>query len=70
MLEAGKMGKHKDLSEFNKFQIVMARQLDQRISKTAAFVGVPGLQWSVPIKVVQGRESGESVTGSWAAKAH
>ncbi|KAK3528931.1 hypothetical protein QTP70_012850 [Hemibagrus guttatus] len=37
-LEAGKMGKSKDLSEFGKGQIVMARRLDQSISKTAALV--------------------------------
>ncbi|KAK3536469.1 hypothetical protein QTP86_013796, partial [Hemibagrus guttatus] len=36
---AGKMDKSKDLSEFEKGQIVMARQLDQSISKTAALVG-------------------------------
>ncbi|KAK3510793.1 hypothetical protein QTP70_022707 [Hemibagrus guttatus] len=35
----GKMGKCKDLSEFDKGQIVMARPLDQSISKTAALVG-------------------------------
>ncbi|KAK3516229.1 hypothetical protein QTP70_006376 [Hemibagrus guttatus] len=34
-----KMGKCKDLSEFDKGQIVMARRLDQSISKTAALVG-------------------------------
>ncbi|KAK3528122.1 hypothetical protein QTP86_023845 [Hemibagrus guttatus] len=39
VLEAGKMGKHKDLSEFDKGQIVKARQLDQSLSKTAALVG-------------------------------
>ncbi|ROL46605.1 hypothetical protein DPX16_3702 [Anabarilius grahami] len=33
------MGKHKDLSEFDKDQIVMARRLGQSISKTAALVG-------------------------------
>ncbi|KAK3557839.1 hypothetical protein QTP86_003179 [Hemibagrus guttatus] len=33
------MGKRKDLSEFDKGQIVMARPLDQSISKTAALVG-------------------------------
>ncbi|KAK3543232.1 hypothetical protein QTP70_014109 [Hemibagrus guttatus] len=33
------MGKRKDLSEFDKGQIVIARQLDQNISKTAALVG-------------------------------
>ncbi|KAK3562475.1 hypothetical protein QTP86_034585, partial [Hemibagrus guttatus] len=35
----GKMGKCKDLSEFDKDQIMMARRLDQSISKTAALVG-------------------------------
>ncbi|KAK3571264.1 hypothetical protein QTP86_005978 [Hemibagrus guttatus] len=33
------MGKCKDLSEFDKGQIVMARRLDQSVSKTAALVG-------------------------------
>ncbi|KAK3569752.1 hypothetical protein QTP86_004077 [Hemibagrus guttatus] len=33
------MGKRKDLNEFDKVQIVMARRLDQSISKTAALVG-------------------------------
>ncbi|ROL44000.1 hypothetical protein DPX16_10284 [Anabarilius grahami] len=33
------MGKRKDLSEFDKEQIVMARRLGQSISKTAALVG-------------------------------
>ncbi len=32
--------------------------------------GVPGLQWSVSISIVQGRNSGEPATGSWVAKAH
>ncbi|KAK3507998.1 hypothetical protein QTP70_010154 [Hemibagrus guttatus] len=36
---SGKMDKCKDLSEFDKDQIVMARPLDQSISKTAALVG-------------------------------
>ncbi|ROL49972.1 hypothetical protein DPX16_6380 [Anabarilius grahami] len=39
VLEAGKMGKRKDLSEFDKGEIVMARQLGQSISETAALVG-------------------------------
>ncbi|KAK3543475.1 hypothetical protein QTP70_022071 [Hemibagrus guttatus] len=39
VLEAGKMDKRKDLSKFDKGQIVMARPLDQNISKTAALVG-------------------------------
>ncbi|KAK3518152.1 hypothetical protein QTP70_033248, partial [Hemibagrus guttatus] len=38
-LEAGKMDKRKDFSEFYKGQIVLARRLDQSISKTAALVG-------------------------------
>ncbi|ROI69383.1 hypothetical protein DPX16_14323 [Anabarilius grahami] len=33
------MGKHKDLSEFDKDQIVMFRRLGLSISKTAALVG-------------------------------
>lgn len=33
------MGKHKDLSKFDKGQIVMARRLGHSISKTAILVG-------------------------------
>ena len=50
------MSKRKDLIHFDKGQIVIAGWLSQSISKTA--------------KVVQGRTSGEPVTGSWAPKAH
>ncbi|KAK3523466.1 hypothetical protein QTP86_033597, partial [Hemibagrus guttatus] len=39
MEETGKVNKCKDLSEFDKGQIVMARPLDQSISKTAGLVG-------------------------------
>ncbi len=45
VLEAGKMGKCKDLREFD--TIVMARRLGQSISKTT---GVSSLQFSVSIK--------------------
>ncbi|KAK3538529.1 hypothetical protein QTP86_006693 [Hemibagrus guttatus] len=38
-LTPGKMGKRKDLSQFDEGQIVMARRMDQSISKTAALVG-------------------------------
>ena len=44
------MGKHKDLSEFDKDQIVMARRLGQGISKTAALVKCP---WSVVVSIYQ-----------------
>jgi len=65
------MGKRKNLSEFDKGQIVMARRLGQSISKTAALVGVfPVCSGQFLSKVVQGRNSGEPATGSWAAKAH
>ena len=50
MLEAGKMGKCKDLSEFDKEQIVMARQLDQSVSKIAALVGC---SWSAVVSIYQ-----------------
>ena len=50
MLEAGKMDKQKDLSKFDKGQIVKARWLGQNISKTFQFLlGVPSVQWSVSI---------------------
>lgn len=39
MLEAGKMGKRKGLSESDTGQIVMSKRLGQRIFKTAALVG-------------------------------
>ncbi|ROL49918.1 Calsyntenin-2 [Anabarilius grahami] len=68
VLEAGKMGKRKVLSEFDKGQIVMARRLIQSISKTAALVGCSR---SAVVSIYQKWfNSGEPVTGSWAAKAH
>ena len=50
MLEAGKMGKCKDLSRFDNDQIVMARQLGQNISRTAALVGC---SWSAVVSMYQ-----------------
>ena len=44
------MGKCKDLSEFDKRQIVMARRLGQSISRTAALVGC---SWSAVISFYQ-----------------
>ncbi|KAG7323793.1 hypothetical protein KOW79_013495 [Hemibagrus wyckioides] len=38
---AGKMDKQKDLSDFDKGQIVMALQLGQSVSETADLVGCP-----------------------------
>ena len=58
------MGKRKDLSDFDKGSIVMARRLGQSISKTAICSG------QHLSKVVQGRKSGEPAIGSWAAMAH
>ncbi|KAK3509168.1 hypothetical protein QTP70_020279 [Hemibagrus guttatus] len=55
------------LASLTKGQIVMARQLDQCISKTAALVGCSR---SAVVSIYQGRNSGEPATGSWAAKAH
>ncbi|KAI5105476.1 metallophosphoesterase domain containing 2b [Silurus meridionalis] len=49
VFEAGKMGKRKDLSEFDKAQIVMSRRLGQSISKTAALVGC---SWSAMLNAV------------------
>ncbi|KAK3527502.1 hypothetical protein QTP86_023720 [Hemibagrus guttatus] len=66
--ESRKMGKLKDLSEFDKRQIVMARQLDQSISKTAALVGC---SQSAVVSICQKwSKEGTVVTGSWVAKAH
>ncbi|ROI16600.1 hypothetical protein DPX16_22577 [Anabarilius grahami] len=44
------MGKRKDLSEFHKGQIVMARRLGQSISETAALVGC---SWSAVVSIYQ-----------------
>ena len=44
------MGKHKDLSEFDKGQIVTARRLSQSISKTAALVGC---SWSAVVSIYE-----------------
>ncbi|ROL53961.1 hypothetical protein DPX16_2477 [Anabarilius grahami] len=60
------MGKAKDLSEFDKDQIVMARRLGQSIS--SSFGVFPVCNGQYLSKVLQGRNSGEPVTGSWAAK--
>lgn len=49
VLEAGKIGNCKDLNESDNGQIVMARWLDQIISKLQLLWGVPGLQWTVSI---------------------
>ncbi|ROL44235.1 hypothetical protein DPX16_4304 [Anabarilius grahami] len=57
------MGKSKDLSEFDKDQIVMARRLGQSISKTAALVGCSRSaavsiyqKWSEEVTVVNRRQ--------------
>lgn len=42
------MGKHKDLSNFDKDQIVMARRLGQSISKTSVVVGC---SWSAVVRM-------------------
>ena len=39
VLDAGEMGRSKDLSNFDKGQIVMARRLGQSIFETARLVG-------------------------------
>lgn len=60
------MGNWEPSCEFDKAQIVMARWLGQNISKTAGvFPLCSGYYLS---KVVQGGNTGEPVTGSWAAK--
>ncbi len=51
------MGKRKDLSDFEKGQIVMATRLSQSVSKTASLVGVSGMQWFVPAKSGGRRDS-------------
>ncbi|KAK3518097.1 hypothetical protein QTP70_033324, partial [Hemibagrus guttatus] len=47
----GKMDKRKDLSEFDKGQIVMARRLDRASPKLQLLWGVPGLQCRRPVRV-------------------
>ena len=46
MLDAGEIGRSKDLSDFDKGQIVMARRLGQSISETARLVVSTHRQWS------------------------
>jgi len=49
----------------------MVRRLGQSTSKTAALVGCSrSAVVSIYQKIVQGRSSGETATGSWVAKAH
>ena len=50
VLEAVKMFKRKDLSNFDKGQIVIARQLGQSLSKTTALVGC---SWSAVVSTYQ-----------------
>ena len=44
------MGKRKNLSEFDKGHIVMAKRLDQSISRTAALVGC---SWATVVSIYQ-----------------
>jgi len=70
VLEVGSRKDSKDLRDFYKGQTVMARRLGLSISKTAGLVGVfPVCSGQYLPKVVQGRTTGEPVTGSWAPKA-
>ncbi|ROL44894.1 hypothetical protein DPX16_9106 [Anabarilius grahami] len=55
------MGKRKDLSEFDKDQIVMARRLGQSFSKTAALVGC---SWSAVVSIYQ-KWSKEGTVVNW-----
>lgn len=50
VLEAGKMSKCKDLSQFDEGQIVKARRLGRASPQLQLVWGVPSLQWSVLIK--------------------
>ncbi len=62
-LEAGKMGKLKDLSEFDKGQIVMARWLGQSISKT-------GIWWTWPGPHIYNHVEQEVMAGQFHAPSH
>jgi len=50
MLDAGEMGRNKDLSDFHKGQIVLARRLGQSISETTRLVGC---SWSAVVRIYQ-----------------
>lgn len=64
LLEAGNMSKRKDLSPFDKGQVVMARGLDQSICKTAGLFGVFQVYSGQHLpKVVQGRTTSEPENG-------
>ncbi|KAI5095705.1 dnaJ-like subfamily C member 11 [Silurus meridionalis] len=75
VFEAGKMGKRKDLSEFDEEQIVTARPLGQSISKTADFVGCS--QYAVVLlmqesvrRIIEAEESrmGLLILNAWYGK--
>ncbi|ROL42707.1 hypothetical protein DPX16_14114 [Anabarilius grahami] len=67
MLDAVEMGRNKDLSDFDKGQIVMARRLGQSISEMARPVVSSGE--NLP-SVVRGGTNHKWGKGCWAAKAH
>ncbi|KAK3540504.1 hypothetical protein QTP70_032466 [Hemibagrus guttatus] len=44
------MGKCKDLNDYDTGQIVIARRLEQSVTKTTGLVGVPGMEQLLPTK--------------------
>ena len=79
VLETGKMGKHEDLSEFDKGQIVMPRRLGQSIScsdpcsELQLLLVVPSLQWSVSIRIGPRKKqwwTGNRVVGGQGSLMH
>ena len=75
VLDAGKKGKHKDLSKFEEGKIAMATRL-RRVTATPKLPllwGVPGVPWSVSIKSGPRKEqwwTGNRVTGGQASLMH
>ena len=72
LLGAGKMARRKDLSNFHKGQIVLAKRLGQNISKKVGLLVLSSrpMQWLFLPKVVQGRIVNTLDTRSWLIDAH
>ncbi|ROL45345.1 hypothetical protein DPX16_4686 [Anabarilius grahami] len=61
------MARNKDLSDYDKGQIVKARQLGQKISETARY---SGFSRSAVVRIYQQWSNHKLATGCWASKAH
>lgn len=62
-------GKHKDLSDFDEGQIVMARKLGKSILQNCSTCGIFPVSSGQDLPKVWSKE-GKTVAGSWVAKAY